>query len=57
MTDNNEQVEGVQPGCTGDYECPAPAHLHGCFTDTEGHCSEPGDHIAASLGLAVGDHA
>ena len=34
----------TQPGCTGDYECPAPAHQHGCMTDTEGHCNEPEEH-------------
>ena len=34
----------TQPGCTGDYECPAPAHQHGCMTDVEGHCNEPEAH-------------
>src|SRR5690554_555533 len=29
-------TEGTQPGCTGAGDCPAPAHLHGCFADTEG---------------------
>ena len=38
------EVEGTQPGCTGDYECPAPAHQHGCLTDNLGHCNEPGEH-------------
>ena len=36
------------PGCTGDYECPAPAHQHGCMTDTEGHCNEPQEHSDAA---------
>ncbi|WP_062516469.1 hypothetical protein [Demequina gelatinilytica] len=36
------------PGCTGDYNCPAPAHQHGCFSDTQGHCNDPGDHNHAA---------
>jgi hypothetical protein len=32
------------PGCDGSGACPAPAHQHGCFADTEGHCNDPGEH-------------
>jgi len=39
----------TQPGCTGDYECPAPAHQHGCMTDVEGHCNEPEAHPASDV--------
>lgn len=38
-------AEGVQPGCTGASDCPAPAHLHGCYADMRGTCSEPGEHL------------
>jgi len=38
------QDDSPLPGCTGDYKCPAPAHQHGCMSDTLGHCNEPGEH-------------
>lgn len=37
-------VEGEQPGCTGAGDCPATAHTHGCYADTEGHCEYPEEH-------------
>ena len=39
----------TEPGCTGDYECLAPPHQHGCMADTEGHCNEPEAHHASDV--------
>lgn len=47
------QHEGTLPGCTGAAECPAPAHEHGCFADTEGHCSDPSDHLSQHVSLSA----
>jgi hypothetical protein len=32
--------------CTGDPDCTATKHLHGCFADA-GNCDRPGEHRAA----------
>lgn len=40
--------EGACPGCTGAYDCPAPAHQHGCFADLMGYCNEPDDHAGTA---------
>jgi len=50
-------VEGEQPGCTGAGNCPATAHTHGCYADTEGHCEHPEEHGWTSPGQNHGESA
>jgi hypothetical protein len=45
--------EGTRPGCTGADDCRAPAHVHGCYADTEGHCDAPEDHAEAARAVRV----
>lgn len=44
-------VEGAQHGCTGANDCPAPAHVHGCYADTQGHCDAPEEHAQAARAM------
>ena len=45
MSEAGEMFDEPRPGCTGDGDCPAPAHQHGCFADLAGHCNEPEAHV------------
>ncbi|PPG36320.1 hypothetical protein [Rathayibacter sp. AY2B5] len=45
-------LDDACPGCDGSETCPAPAHQHGCFADTEGHCNDPGEHASRTVETA-----
>lgn len=45
---DGEELVAVPPGeeCTGDYDCAASVHVHGCFADVDGaSCDDPGEHL------------